>query len=387
MKFASAILVLASEEQADELASALQKAISDEELRQFVLWLPFILDNLWHPPRGENGLIAIASPPETTSMEDCGRANEAFGWRPTTLTGDQSMIDHVNAIIARDRAETVEARTHLRNQQERVEPLACVRRALERLKSYGGPIDSAASAEADWVDRLLELNSALGAADLLGLLNQLPKRGRARTFILGLLTMIGTGDREQAVEKLKSVEPRGKLDAELAAELNYRLYDDLSQLLHNQQVALLQETGIRAAPDRLESVGSSVSLPEPSAPVHKTPRTRKGRNRKKGESSNESILVKPGGFVYRRKEHRLAGKPLAILKEFVATKDRVLTAATLQNTVWNDSVIGLDNVRSHIATLRAALRKALKVEGRGAKKDPLPCIDRGRDLAWKLDML
>src|SRR5262249_15945236 len=60
MKYASALLLVASEGNAGAVASALEKANGDRELRRFVLWLPFILDNLWHPFSGDNGPIPVA---------------------------------------------------------------------------------------------------------------------------------------------------------------------------------------------------------------------------------------------------------------------------------------------------------------------------------------
>jgi len=81
MKFACALLILASEGPANDVAPALEKANGDAELRRFVRWLPFILDNLWHPFPREDGLIPVALSPDETGREENQQAEQAFGWR------------------------------------------------------------------------------------------------------------------------------------------------------------------------------------------------------------------------------------------------------------------------------------------------------------------
>jgi hypothetical protein len=82
MKFACALLLIACDGQADAVASALENANSDGELRRFVLWLPFILDSLWHPFPEKNGLLQVAMTPDGTSWEENAQAERAFGWQP-----------------------------------------------------------------------------------------------------------------------------------------------------------------------------------------------------------------------------------------------------------------------------------------------------------------
>jgi hypothetical protein len=85
LAYACAILVLASEGEAEDVASALAKAQGDSELRGFVLWLPFIVDRLWHPFPDADGLTRVAEAPEGTSHEENVQAGEAFGWKPLVL--------------------------------------------------------------------------------------------------------------------------------------------------------------------------------------------------------------------------------------------------------------------------------------------------------------
>jgi hypothetical protein len=85
MKYACALLVLASEGQIDAVKPALEKANNDGQLRRFVLWLPFILDHLWYPIRDGNRPTSVAESPEGTSQEESDQAEKAFGWRPIAL--------------------------------------------------------------------------------------------------------------------------------------------------------------------------------------------------------------------------------------------------------------------------------------------------------------
>src|SRR5262249_29878077 len=81
LKFACALLLLASKGEAEHVASSLASANGDGELRRFVLWLPFTLDNLWRPFPDEDGLIRVALSPDGTSREKNQKADLAFGWR------------------------------------------------------------------------------------------------------------------------------------------------------------------------------------------------------------------------------------------------------------------------------------------------------------------
>jgi hypothetical protein len=87
MRFACALLLLAADEQADAVASALADATGDGELRWFVRWLGFILDNFWVPFAGEDGIIRVTIPDGIT-REEYAQAGQAFGWRPCGLTAE-----------------------------------------------------------------------------------------------------------------------------------------------------------------------------------------------------------------------------------------------------------------------------------------------------------
>lgn len=88
---AAELLLLSCAGNHDDLAIYLGRIHHDEDLRQFVLWLPYILDNLWQPVAEENGTIRTAEPPEGISYEDFRKAGEAFGWQfgSVGLTGLQ----------------------------------------------------------------------------------------------------------------------------------------------------------------------------------------------------------------------------------------------------------------------------------------------------------
>ncbi len=153
--------------------------------------------------------------------------------RAALITEEQKALA---AMVARDRAEMADEKERRRQAQEQAKPIARIRQALGRMRSYGGPVGPDATADADWVERLADLYEALAEAELLHLLDRLPDRGEARRFVLSLLRWAGTGQRQLALETLANVAPLGKLDEALAAELTRHLPDDLLHLLPDQQL-------------------------------------------------------------------------------------------------------------------------------------------------------
>jgi hypothetical protein len=103
MRFACVLLLLASQDRADAVASALVDAKDHRELRRFVHWLGFILDNLWHPLPGEDGIIQVVMPPDGTSQEERAQAGQAFGWgQPGRVAEPPAQpLDNPDAILSR----------------------------------------------------------------------------------------------------------------------------------------------------------------------------------------------------------------------------------------------------------------------------------------------
>jgi hypothetical protein len=89
MKYACALLLVAMEGRPDAVKSALGRGNGDRELRRFVLWLPYILDNLWLPFPDDDGRTRVALAPEGASLEEAHQADQAFGWRPLGLSAGQ----------------------------------------------------------------------------------------------------------------------------------------------------------------------------------------------------------------------------------------------------------------------------------------------------------
>src|SRR5262249_49397496 len=73
-KCSCALVVLGTQGNLQAVAAILEKAHGDEELCQFVLWLPFILDALWTPFPGPDGLTRYELPPDGVSLEDYRKA-------------------------------------------------------------------------------------------------------------------------------------------------------------------------------------------------------------------------------------------------------------------------------------------------------------------------
>jgi hypothetical protein len=166
LAYACAVLVLASEGQAEGVASALEKADGDGELRRFVLWLPYILDNLWHPFPDADGLTWVAAAPEGTSHKENLQAGEAFGWKPleqpttnrtgpTTLRESEAMLDfgHLKRLLP----EEQHVYDRLENAFRRVND--CMRRE----EFFGPEFDRNAQDLAQYVRELDDTLTAAGA--------------------------------------------------------------------------------------------------------------------------------------------------------------------------------------------------------------------------------
>jgi hypothetical protein len=109
------------------------------------------------------------------------------------------------------------------------------------------------------------------------------------------------------------------------------------------------------------------------------------------QEKGSTICMIAGGFVYRKHKENLVGKPWCVLNELVKSKTKRVTAADLlrsQTGIWPiDSLATTENVRDAIEVARAALRKALgAAKVKNPPRDPIPCVDRGPNLAWELTM-
>jgi hypothetical protein len=103
------------------------------------------------------------------------------------------------------------------------------------------------------------------------------------------------------------------------------------------------------------------------------------------------LEIIPGGFILQRNGRpvtgNLSGKPWEVLKAFTASRTGRVTAKDLLATVWEaDTLATAQNVKDAVTGVRKALAKALEATPPYDEHDPLPCVDRGPDLAWKLDL-
>jgi hypothetical protein len=154
MKFAWAVVLLAAEGDADLLASALEKANLDGELRRFILWMNFILDSLWHPFPADDGIIRVSTPPDGTSREEYEQAERALAAVESAMATGQSAADtaraggNLAARVLKRKAEQAAARAsaakekaqwtekHAERQKAVAEALAC--RDADGLVVQGG---------------------------------------------------------------------------------------------------------------------------------------------------------------------------------------------------------------------------------------------------------
>ncbi|HUT91327.1 MAG TPA: winged helix-turn-helix domain-containing protein [Thermoguttaceae bacterium] len=104
---------------------------------------------------------------------------------------------------------------------------------------------------------------------------------------------------------------------------------------------------------------------------------------------DDVLVIEPGGFRLYGVKVPLSGKPLQVLERFVESRDRLVTCKQLHESVWKGVVVTDDTVRAAVKDLRRGLRGAMRkarIEKRSRPEDPVRCVDRGRNLAWQLDL-
>jgi hypothetical protein len=85
---------------------------------------------------------------------------------------------------------------------------------------------------------------------------------------------------------------------------------------------------------------------------------------------------------------QIGGKTLAIIRELIDAYQEQLDWTKLSQRIWGaDAYTDKATIKNAVADARDALRKlARKADVHVTKNyDPLPCVNRGKDLAWKLD--
>ncbi len=89
----------------------------------------------------------------------------------------------------------------------------------------------------------------------------------------------------------------------------------------------------------------------------------------------------PGMYSFNGQEFALSGKPWLILNKLVQSRTSV-SANVMREAVWGgDSLVGDNAIQKLVSDLRAKLRRDLRLS---RTVDPIPCVDRGPNLAWKI---
>jgi len=88
----------------------------------------------------------------------------------------------------------------------------------------------------------------------------------------------------------------------------------------------------------------------------------------------------PGTFAFAGISGDLTGKPFEILR-LLASSTRPLSRDEIRNAVWKEDslMVSDETVRQHVSAARAALRETFKI-----RFDPLPNVDYGSNLAWRI---
>jgi len=90
---------------------------------------------------------------------------------------------------------------------------------------------------------------------------------------------------------------------------------------------------------------------------------------------------RPGESAFAGHTFDISGKEKVLLETF-AHGEGPVTAEDLVDLCWPDSEIETETLRSHISHLRSRLRREYRLR---RNVDPIPRVDRGERLAWRLD--
>ncbi len=102
-----------------------------------------------------------------------------------------------------------------------------------------------------------------------------------------------------------------------------------------------------------------------------------------------SLVIEPGGIRCCGAKQALAGKPLQVLRCFAGSPDGAVSAEQLRDEVWDGRLVTDQTVRTGVGKARAAVSAVLRKAGipkRDRPEDPIPCLDQGRNLAWRLTL-
>jgi hypothetical protein len=135
---------------------------------------------------------------------------------------------------------------------------------------------------------------------------------------------------------------------------------------------------LQAELDREDPVGP------PSSDAHELPDSQPSSDQAGGALSTEA-----GGFRYKGKFKDLTGKALQVLTRLVGARNRAVNLAQLRDAFWTDEEVGDETIHSAVAAARNALRDAMRTVGdlgRDQDCNPIPAVDRGAALAWRIDL-
>lgn len=95
------------------------------------------------------------------------------------------------------------------------------------------------------------------------------------------------------------------------------------------------------------------------------------------------LELRPGGFRLGDRDCKMCGTSLAILSVFAQRRNRTVTERELNLGLWGANSVEPASVAKAVSRLRQELRRLL---GMPRGFNPLPAVDRGPALAWRLDL-
>jgi hypothetical protein len=101
-----------------------------------------------------------------------------------------------------------------------------------------------------------------------------------------------------------------------------------------------------------------------------------------------AYVYRPGGDPAREVVEDLQGKPLEVLNVLVSSRHYRARMNTIIDAVWAGPHNAEDYlVKGAVSKIRESLKRAMRrARVKNPPDDPVPCVDTGRNLAWKIDL-
>jgi hypothetical protein len=159
-------------------------------------------------------------------------------------------------------------------------------------------------------------------------------------------------------------------------ETEFRIVNQLQRTQGREQMGA---NGIR--PALLDVADGIRALLQRTVELLKAASPAKANDTNNNTSSPYCLIFEPGLVRWNNRTVQVNGKSLAIIKALWESHTRRITEAELRKIIGGDEFALPSTTKSQVCAARKALRNLF---GQTKSEDPIPCVDKGVELAWAL---